>query len=80
MTWQEAIRQWLAREERSQSQLARWAKMDVSYLSAILNGLRQPGTKVLGRLDQAMGLPVGTLEGLRSQTQLPIEEVATDGH
>ena len=76
MTWQETIRDWLEREERSQAWLARKARMDTNYLSAILNDLRHPGSKVLGRLDRAMGLPLGTLQGLRAQTQLPLIPVS----
>ena len=79
MIWQETIIEYLEREERSQAWLARKAGMDTHYLSAILNGLRSPGPKVLRKLDRAIGLAPGTLMALRSQTQLPLQE-ATDGH
>jgi len=72
ITWQGTIRDWLDQQERSQSWLARKAVMDTSYLSAILNGLRHPGPKVLGRLDKAMGLPVGTLEVQRAQAAMEV--------
>ena len=75
MTWQETILDWLDREERSQAWLARKAGMNQNYLSAILNNLRSPGSKVLHKLDRAMGLPLGTLQGLRAQTQLPLVAV-----
>ena len=80
MNWQEIIREWLDREERSQSWLARKAGMDVSYLSAILNDLRQPGAKVLGKLDRVLGLPSGTLAGLRTQKAFPTMVEETIGN
>ena len=79
MTWQETILDWLNREERSQAWLARKAVINDSYLSAILNDLRSPGSKVLHKLDRAMVLPLGTLEGLRSQMELALKE-GNDGH
>lgn len=79
MTWQESIRDWLDDADRSQAWLARKAGMDGSYLSMLLSGQRIPGLRVLMKLDRAMGLPAGTLDALRSQTQLPLEEV-TNGH
>ena len=78
MTWQETIRDWLEREDRSQAWLTRKAGIDKNYLSAILNGLRSPGPRVLRRLDRAMGLPPGTLDGLRSQGELALEEVGNE--
>jgi len=77
--WKQRILDYLEREDRTQAWLARKAGMDGHYLSAILNDLRSPGPKVLGKLDRAMGLRAGTLEALRSQTQLPLQE-ATDGN
>ena len=77
--WKQRIIDYLDREDRSQAWLARKAGMDGHYLSAILNDLRRPGKKVLRKLDHAMGLPQGTLDALRCQTQLPLQE-ATDGH
>lgn len=74
MEWQDVVRDWLEREERSQAWLARKAKMDLTYFSLILNDHRKAGTKILRRLEGAMGLPSGTLVGLRSQIPLPMEE------
>jgi transcriptional regulator with XRE-family HTH domain len=68
--WQQKIIDYLEAQERSQAWLARKARMDANYLSAILNGLRLPGRKVLGRLEKAMGLPAGTLTALRDQLEL----------
>ena len=78
--WKQTVLEWLEREERSQSYLARKAGFNENYLSAILNDLRQPGSRVLRKLDRAMGLAPGTLMALRSQTRLPMEEAASDGH
>ena len=69
--WKKRIIDYLEAEDRSQAWLARKAGMDQHYLSAILNDLRQPGTKVLRKLDRVMGLAPGTLTALRSQTISP---------
>ena len=75
----ERVQEWLSQQERNQAYLARKAGIDESYLSMILSGQRKPGPRALAKLEKAMGLRVGTLERLRSQTQLPMEEV-NNGH
>jgi len=79
MNWQQVVRDWLEKEERSQAYLARKARVDMNYLSAILNDLRHPGHSVLGRLDTAMGLEPGTLLTLQAEEQRQGAEVG-DGH
>ena len=76
----ERVRDWLTEKERNQAYLARRAVIDESYLSMILSGQRTPGPRVLGKLEKAMGLPAGSLMALRSQTQLPLEEVTHDAN
>ena len=80
MTWKQVVLEWLEREERSQSWLSRKAGLNPNYLSAILNDIRHAGPRALGKLEKAMDLPVGTLVALQSQTQLPMEEVSSNGH
>ena len=78
--WKQRIIDYLDREDRSQAWLARRAGMDTHYLSAILNDLKQPGPKVLRKLDRAMGLMPGTLMAIRSQPELSTSREATNGH
>ena len=65
----EAIGRWLEIEERSQAWLARKASMDGSYLSMILSGRRTPGPRAIRKLEGAMGLEPGTLNGLAISSQ-----------
>lgn len=76
MELRRTIMAWLEREERSQNFLARKAGLDSTYLSTILNGHRKPGSKVLAKLERAMGLSAGSLSV--EQPRLP--GVNNNGH
>ena len=57
----EAIRDWLKANERPQVYLARKADLSENYLSMVLKGQRNPGSRTLRRLQRAMGLQPGAL-------------------
>ena len=75
----EIIQDWLFREDRTQAQLARMAKVNVAVLSRIMTGKQIPGPKVCRRLEMAMNLERGALFAIQAQAPLPIGE-SPNGH
>ncbi len=67
--WREKIREWLEREERDQSYLARKAGLSVSYMSNIMTGKLEPSLETLRRLEEVLGLEFGELMRLRVEEQ-----------
>ena len=80
MTLTQVIRDWLEQHERTQAWLARKAVMSNSQLNHYLAGRHKAGVRVLRRLERAMDVEPGTLTALRSQSQLSMEEAASNGH
>ena len=76
--WIDYLKRWLSDHERTQAWLARKAVMSDSQLNHYLAGRHKAGLKVLRRLERAMDVEPGTLTALRSQTQLPLEEPASN--
>jgi hypothetical protein len=62
MLWTDVVFSWLALNERSQSWLARKAGLHPMHLNRCLRGRKVAGEQTLRRLEQAMGLPPGTLD------------------
>lgn len=63
----EALRN-LVREHGSQAQFARRYGLDASYISQILSGHRSFGEKSARNMEDKIGLPAGTLDGVLLQS------------
>lgn len=68
----EIIEEWLIREDRTQVQLARKARISPATLTRVIRGKQPAKAKVCRRLEMAMGLASGTLEAAQTQAPLPL--------
>lgn len=73
---QEIIADWLDREQRSQSYLARRAGISEWTVSRLMKQHHEPTHVTLRKLERAMGLKTGILQGIAAQQR---QEASSNG-